>query len=177
MLGPAALGTLCCAASAVCYTVSSICMRKVSALHCDPFWAICCKESVAAAVIGPVLLLRAVRGRLVLPSFRMLALLVAVGLATQIVANAGGNWAYGIVGLAVIIPTTYGTLLIAGAVLGWVMLGEHVSLRTATALAILLLAIAVTRLRGRQASRSMAAVSDVAAPAHCWSAWPLSPAA
>jgi drug/metabolite transporter (DMT)-like permease len=144
--------------------VANICMRKVSALHCDPIWATCCKESVTAGVVGPILLVQALRGITVLPSFRILALLAAVGLANQVVGNAGAQWAFGVVGLAVIIPTTYGTLLIAGAVLGRVMLGEHVSPRTAVALAVLLLSIAVLGCGAGAASRSVAAASDAAAP-------------
>jgi drug/metabolite transporter (DMT)-like permease len=156
-LSPAALGTACCIASAILYTAANICMRQVSALHCDPIWALFCKESVTALIAAPILLAQAYRGTLVVPRRRTLAMLVAVGLAVEVVANVGWLWALGVVGLAVAISADFGTMLIASAVLGRAMLGEHVSPRTMYALGMLLLAIVVLSCGAGEVSRSVAA--------------------
>jgi len=59
------------------------------------------------------------------------------------VANLGMQWAFGVVGLAVAIPIDFGALLITSAILGYLLLDEHVSLRTVAALGLLLLAVAL----------------------------------
>ena len=69
--------------------------------------------------------------------------LIAMGLATELIGNIGTQWGYSIVGLAVMIPATTGFLLVATAVFGAVLLGERVSARNAAALALLIVALIV----------------------------------
>jgi drug/metabolite transporter (DMT)-like permease len=61
-LRPAVLGTICCAVSAVGYTAANGCMRQLSALGADPTWAVCIKETFTVVVVGPWVLVRALRG-------------------------------------------------------------------------------------------------------------------
>ena len=96
------------------------------------------------------------RGRPVLPPLRTLALLALVGLAVEVVANVGMQWALGIIGLAVQIPIDFGVMLIASALLGSKVLGEPNSARTVAALALLLLSIVLLGCSAGAASRSVA---------------------
>ena len=73
--------------AAVCYTIGSICMRQVSALGCDPSWAVCVKESITVLVIGPCLIYRAVRGLRVFPPVKILFILILAGLVDQLLGN------------------------------------------------------------------------------------------
>lgn len=102
---------------------------------------ICVKELVAVGVVGPWLLWRWMAGDRVIPSGAMLAILVAVGLAVQLVGNLGQQYAFGVVGLAVAVPVVYCLMLTTAALLGRLVLGERIALRTATALVILLVSI------------------------------------
>ena len=140
-LRPVVGGTACCVVSALGYAGASICMRWLAELKCDPMWAVANKELVAVVVVGPWLLWRMFRRLPVFPSGRALAVLVGVSLAVQLGANLGVQWSFGVVGLAVAIPAIFGIMLTASAVLGWMLLGERVSRRSAAAIGVLLVSL------------------------------------
>jgi len=108
-------------------------------------WVICNKELVSVVAVGPWLLYQTFRGTPVLPRHpegtRLLALLVLVGLANQVGANLGLQWALGVVGLAVSTPVVFGVMLTASALLGLGFLGERVSRRSILAIGLLLAAL------------------------------------
>jgi len=159
-LSPTVAGTLCCATAALSYTMASICMRQLSALRCDEMWAICNKELVTVLAAGPWLLVAACRGRRVLPSWRTVAALLLVGLAVQLAGNLASQWAYGKVGLAIVIAANVGTTLIASALMGRLFLGERVSLRSAGALAMLLGSLGLLAMGAEAAGRQVSPASD-----------------
>jgi drug/metabolite transporter (DMT)-like permease len=148
-------GTLCCAVSAVTYTVASICMRQLRAIGCDPMWATCTKEAVTVAVVGPWLLSEALRGRRVLPPWPMLATLLLVGLAVQWGGNLCSQWAYGFVGLGIVISANFGAALTAATVLGRLFLGERVSPRSAASVALLLASLGLLALGAEGAGKAI----------------------
>jgi len=156
---PVVAGTACCVISALGYTAANICMRRLAEMQVDPIWATSNKESVTVLVLGPWLAWQAIRGRIAMPSPRALAALVVVGLAVQLAANVGVQWAYGIVGLAIVIPTVFGVSLTATAVLGQSLLGERVSGRSVLALGLLVMSIALLSLGAGTAHRSVVASS------------------
>ena len=159
---PAAWAMLWCALSAVAYTATNICMRRVTQWHVDAVWATWCKESLTAMLVAPVLLAQAVRGRRVLPPPRTLASLLLVGLAVEIGGNIGCQWAFGVVGLATVIAMVVGTMLIASAAMGALLLGEAVSGRTAVSLGLLVLSVAALYAAAGNVSRSVAADTTAA---------------
>jgi len=163
-LNPTVAGTICCVISALGYTASNICMRRLSTpeFDCDPAWIIFNKELVTVVIVGPWLLARTVRRMPTWPSLRALAALVLVGLCVQLVANLGVQWALGIVGLAVTIPAIFGVMLTASAVLGRILLGERVSMRSAGAIALLIVALVLLGLSANAAGRSIAASGQTA---------------
>jgi drug/metabolite transporter, DME family len=151
---PALSGTACCLISALAGTAANICMRQLTTLQCNPTWAVFGREAVTTAIVTPWLLYQIVGGRPALPSGRTLTLIVLVGLLIQVVGNICVQWAMGLVGLAVAIPAEYGLMIVGGALLGRVWLGEHVSLRSATAISLLLVALVFLGLGAEGAGRS-----------------------
>ncbi len=148
---PAAFGTACCVMAAVFYTLSSICMRQVAALNCDPSWAVCVKESVTVLVVGPFLIYRALRGLPVFPPLKILFILILAGLADQLLGNLGWQWSVGIVGLAVTVPAAFGVMITSSAVFGRIFLGEIVTPRSMGAIALLLVSLALLSLGAESA--------------------------
>ncbi len=142
-LSPVAAGTACCVVSALGYAAAQICLRQLDQMGADPMWVICNKELVTVVAVGPWLLCRAYRGLSVVPSVRVLMLLIAVGLAVQVGANLGVQWALSVVGLAVAVPLIFGVMLTASAVMGLMVLGERVSPRSMLAIGLLLAALAL----------------------------------
>lgn len=145
-LDPAVVGTACCVASAVGYTAANICLRKLAALGADEMWVTCVKEVVTVSVIGPWLVWQSSRGRRVVPEPRVLVALVLVGLAVQLAGNLSVQWAFGQVGIAVTVPAIFGVMLTAGAVLGLVIIGERLSLRSVAAVGVLIVSIVLLSL-------------------------------
>jgi drug/metabolite transporter, DME family len=155
------LGTVFCAVAAIFYTGSSICMRQVSALHCDPGWAVCVKESLTVLLIGPLLIYRAMRGLPVFPPAKLLFILILAGLADQLLGNLGWQWALGIVGLAVTVPAAFGVMLASGAIFAWIALGERVTPRSMGAIGLLLISLVLLSLGAESAGKIMAESSYV----------------
>ena len=155
-LSPVVAGTACCAVSAVGYTAANACMRQLNGLGVDPMWAVCNKELVTVAVVGPWLVWQSARRRLRPTPFTSLAVLAAVGLAVQMGANLGLQWAFGVVGLAVAIPAVFSAMLTASGLLGWLILGERVSGRSIRAIGLLLVSLVFLGLAARAAGKSVA---------------------
>jgi len=158
-LSPVVAGTACCVVSALGYTAANVCMRRLTELKCDPTWAVCNKELVTVIVVGSWLLLRAVHGHRVLPPWPTLLLLALVGLATQLGANLGLQWALGKVGLALAIPAIFGVMLTASAAMGIAFLGERVSRRSVAAIGLLLVSLAFLSLGAGAVGESVSASS------------------
>ncbi|MBU4397709.1 MAG: EamA family transporter [Planctomycetes bacterium] len=154
-------GVAFCLLSALGYTASNICMRQLTAVHCDTFWAVFNRELVAPVFIGTWLLWQAVRGRRWLPAGRELGLLLLVGLLIQVAGNVCVQWSLGVVGLAVTIPAMFGAMITGGAVIGRVWLGERVSGRSITAVAMLLGSLALLGVGAEAAGRSIAEAEAV----------------
>jgi DME family drug/metabolite transporter len=161
----AAFGTACCAAAAAFYTVSSICMKQVSALNCDPSWGVCVKESITVLAIGPFLIYQAVRGQKVFPPGKILLIIILAGLADQLLGNLGWQWSVGVVGLSVTVPAVFGVMITGGAVFGWILLGEKVTPRSMGAIglllaSLLLLGLGANSMIGTTAKSSHTPIAD-----------------
>jgi DME family drug/metabolite transporter len=153
-LTPAAAGALCCVVAMLGYSAANACMNQLSLMQCVPTWAVCNKELITVLAIGPWLLRQAWRRRSGFPRGRPLAILIAVGLATELIGNIGIQWGYEIVGLSVMVPAYTGFLLVASTFLGGVLLGERVSARNLAAVGLLLLAVTLLGVGSAQAAPS-----------------------
>lgn len=152
-----------CLVSALAYTAVNVCMRRLTTLHCDPFWAVFNRELVTTLLVGPWVLWRAIGGRPTLPAGRALRQLLLVGLLIQVVGNVCAQWALGVVGLAISIPAVFGAMMTGGAVLGHFWLGERVSHRSMAAIGLLLASLVLLG-QGAESARRLAVGPDGVAP-------------
>ncbi len=149
------LGVGFCASAAILYASANLGLRWL-AVDANPILSICVKESVSLVVVGPWLLWLLLRGQRVFPGRQAVGRLCLVGLSTQLIGNVPMLWALGIVGLAIGIPVMIGVNLVASALLGLVLLGERVSLRSAAALGLLIVAVILLSLGAGQTNQSIA---------------------
>jgi drug/metabolite transporter (DMT)-like permease len=153
----AAAGVLLGVVAAVCYTGTNIALRGVTRGG-DSDWAIwvTALKSLPGALAAWILLAdRAARGLPTLPSPRTTLLLLAVGLAVQAGGNLFFQWSLAMCGLALAVPTVFATLILTGATLGRVWLGESVSPRSAAAMGLLIAAIAMLGYGAEAASKAL----------------------
>ncbi len=155
----ASLGTACCLASALGYTVVNACKRLLT-VHCDRPMMLCVQDSVSVAVVGAWLLWQARRGRGAVPPRRALAGVVLVGLASQFLGNLPVLWAMSVVGLGATITALYGMGLVGAALFGRLFLGEQVSLRSAAAVALLIASVILIGFGAGPTNDSLTASAD-----------------
>jgi drug/metabolite transporter (DMT)-like permease len=80
---------------------------------------------------------------------------VLVSTLSQIAGNVAFQWALGVVGMALSVPLTMGTIILSGATLGALCLGEKVELLNSISMIILIVAIGVLSFGTDDASRSV----------------------
>ncbi|MCA9188473.1 MAG: DMT family transporter [Pirellulaceae bacterium] len=139
---------------AVVYTAANTCLR--SATHCDPMW-VCFWKSLPVAVLTAVPFMWHVRGecrRAVSRSDWSLLMGVTV---LSLWGNFMFQIALGVIGLALAVPVTLGSVIVSGAVLGRFLLGESLTRQIMLALAVLITAIFVLSFGADDASRSLVA--------------------
>lgn len=149
---PGVLGVGFCAMAALFYSASSICMRQVSALNCDPSWAICIKELVTVLVVAPIVIYRIMRGLPLVPSMKILGILIAAGLVDQLLGNLCWQSSVKVIGLVVTVPTTFGVMIASSAVFGRFLLGEKVTSRSMGAIAVLMVSLVLLSLGAESTS-------------------------
>jgi DME family drug/metabolite transporter len=154
-VSPTLLGVGFCTSAAVLYASANLCLRWL-AVDADPVWSICVKESVALAVVGPWLAYLLMQGGRVFPGWQAVGRLCLAGLATQLLGNVPMLWALGIVGLTIAIPVMIGVNLVASALLSRVLLGERISLRSALALGLLIVAVILLSFGAGETNQSIA---------------------
>lgn len=135
-------------ASAVLYTASNICLR--ASVEYDRVWVQCIKEVPIVVLIGPWLLVRWRRGQHILPPMRVVGIIFCSALLVHFVGNLSFQRALEIVGISLAVPIVLGTIIVVGAVLSRVFLGEVISRQSLVAVAILLAAIGLLGLAAYQ---------------------------
>ncbi len=150
---PLVFGSICGLLSAVGYTAANVCLRAVS--HCDPVWVSTVKAAPTVILFSPWLVLLWRRGERIIPARRVLGILLIASLVCQLFGNVAFQWSLGIVGIALTVPLTLGTMIIAGAIMGRIYLHESVTARMAISLMVLIAAICVLSLGAGEASSSI----------------------
>ena len=145
--------------SSVGYTAANICLR--SATEVDPVWVSCVKAFPMTAMMLPVLLWQGSKGRQVFPGPRALWFLVVASLLGQVAGNVAFQWGLGVIGIALSVPLTLGTLIVAGAAMGWIFLREVVTLRSTASIVVLIVAMTVLSLGAKDASASIAGLQEI----------------
>jgi len=156
-LDPTVLGTALGLISAVCYTITNIYLRHV-AVNQELGWSIWISaiRTVPVALLTGSLTLRLYsRGEPAFGSPRLMAKLFVVALFVQLAGNVAFQWCLGAVGLALAVPLCLGTMIVAGALLGRLWLGEGITTRTAVSMLLLISSIIVLSLGAKTAGSEM----------------------
>ena len=135
------------------YSTANIFLRMVS--DQDPAWVSCVKAIPTLVFVIPWLLLRYQKGHRTPPSRRLVLLMTAVSIVGHLAGNVVFQWSLGIIGLALAVPVTTGSMILASAVLGWWLLKEQVSNRTIVAIIILFAAIVLLSFGSDEATESV----------------------
>ncbi len=135
------------------YSTANIFLRMVS--DQDPAWVSCVKAIPTLVFVIPWLLLRYQKGHRTPPSRRLVLLMTAVSIVGHLAGNVVFQWSLGIIGLALAVPVTTGSMILASAVLGWWLLKEQVSNRTIVAILILFAAIVLLSFGSDEATESV----------------------
>jgi drug/metabolite transporter (DMT)-like permease len=153
----AVLGVGCCILAAISYTIANACLKQLSTMReIDPAWATCIRESSAFVFACLCILVQIMRKKSFFPPWKEIGILVAVGLAVQMIGNLGILWAMGKVGLAVTIPTSSGMQLLACALGGRFLFGERLTVRSCVALGLLAIALIFLGMGAETAGKSNA---------------------
>lgn len=147
------LGTVYGLLAAVGYTAANVFLR--SAVHTDPYWVSAVKAVPTVLLFGPLLLVRAAKAMPLAPPGRPMAWLAAAAVVGQLCGNVAFQWSLGVIGIALTVPLCLGTMIMAGAWLGWSSLGEGVTRRTAISIVLLVLAVSVLSLGAPAAHASL----------------------
>jgi DME family drug/metabolite transporter len=158
-LDPVLVGTLFGVLASITYTVANMALRHV-AKPGDIDWAIWVSavKAVPAAMAAWVLIAyRASRGLPALPPRQFVLPLLLAGLVMQLGGNMMFQLALGLGGLALTVPLMFAALIITGAWMGRLVLGEGISYRSGMAMAVLIAAIVLLSTGAEDAAKSMTA--------------------
>ncbi|MBM4093666.1 MAG: DMT family transporter [Planctomycetes bacterium] len=147
---PFVFGSCCGLASAVGYTAANAFLRAVT--DCDVVWVSCVKAFPTVAIFGPWLALRCFQKPKPVP-WRQLTVLIATSVVCQLLGNVVFQWSLGIVGMAMVVPLTLGTMIVSSAFMGRLFLRESVTFRMAISSLLVILAIVVLSLGAGDASQ------------------------
>ena len=136
-------GLLCCMISASAYSGANIAMKQLSDLGTNDCWATAGRETMTVLIVGPYLLWQTVRNRDYWPSWKIISLLIVMGLGTQLIGNLGYQFSLGVIGLSLTIPIIFASMLVTTALTSVIFLREKISLRAFCAICLLGLAIGV----------------------------------
>ena len=140
-------------ASSIGYTATNVCLRQVSSLN--PIWVSFLKALPTMALAAPWLIWAVARNKGAAPRGRQWWWLVMGGVVGQLGGNISLQWAFDVIGLAMAVPLTTGSLIVAGAWLSRQFLGETQSRQNMFANAILVGAVAVLSLGARDALQAV----------------------
>jgi len=157
ILDPWVLGTICGLVAAVGYTATNAFLRTLS--HCDPFWVSAVKTTPTALLLSPWFLVIWQRGERLFPPWRTILLIIAASLCGQLIGNVMFQLALGEVGLALTVPLCLGGMIVTASILARLVLHEPLTVRSAAALGVLILAIVVLSLGANKAHQSIVSTS------------------
>lgn len=159
--GPAFKGLVYGVISATAYAATNIGLRDVSRPS-DFDWAIwvSCLKAVPTTLVAYMLLVhRGAIGLPVLPERKVWLPLIATGLMMHFGGNVSFQWALGYAGLAVVVPLCFAALILTGAAMGRIFLGEPVTPRAALAIAVLVSSIILLSVGTDEAAHTLDAAA------------------
>ena len=137
--------------SVLFYSCTLVCLRYVAEDH-DPMW-ITAVRAVPIAVISWFLVLRRARqGRPAFPPAKTMGVLILAAVFVQFAGNLCMQWGLGQIGLSMCVPLMFSSMILGGALLGWVVLGEVNTKRTYVAFSFVIGAISCVGLASSHAA-------------------------
>ncbi|MGD9646286.1 MAG: DMT family transporter [Pirellulales bacterium] len=159
----AVTGTLLGLCSAVAYTLTNILLRHLATDH-DPCWVSCLKAAPTVVIAALLMSTPRARARAAWPTGRLLATLIGTGVAVQLGGNLAFQLGLATIGLALTVPLCFGTLILAGAVMGRAWLGEAITPRALAAMALFVAAIGLLAWHAEAARDAIAQSEQSIAP-------------
>lgn len=130
--------------SSLGYTAANIGLRQVAGVN--PVWVAFIKSLPTIALALPWLIIAVKQKGVKLPDRKVMAMLIGGGVTGQIGGNICFQWSLNVIGLALAVPLTTGSLIVAGAIMARFLLGETISGRNLVANAVMILAVCVLSL-------------------------------
>ena len=154
--------TTCGMLSAVGYMSANICLRSVT--HLDPFWVSCIKALPTVIIVAPFVFSRLLQSQRIFSSPRVIMAILLASVIGQMAGNVCFQWSLGVVGIALAVPLTMGAMILSGAVLGRVVLGDPITMRMGIASSVLVAAIAILSLGAPAANATISQVAHGSDP-------------
>lgn len=151
------LGVLLGICAAVGYSGANLALRQL-AIPNDPGWAVwvTANKAIPAALVAWFMIMRQwSRGEPGLPPGRLIWRLILVGLLMQYAGNFMFQWSLSMGGLAVTVPVCFSMLIISGAWMSKLICNEDISVKTMSAIGILIVSVAVLSSGAGSATESM----------------------
>jgi DME family drug/metabolite transporter len=130
---------------------------------CDIVWVSAVKAMPTVVFMAPWLWLMIRRGEPLFRSWHVVGMVAAAGLGGQLIGNVSFQFALSELGVALTVPLTLGGMIVSASILSRVFLHEPITLKSASALGVLLIAICVLSLGAREAGESVSR-STVSSP-------------
>lgn len=139
--------------SAVGYTAANIFLR--AAADVDPVWVSFIKSLPTVVIFTPWVLWQLRQSHPMFPDRKAIGVLILAALIGHLAGNVVFQWSLGVIGIALAVPLTLGTIILGGTFWGTVGLKEPLSLTMAVAMGVLIGAIAILSLGAEDASISI----------------------
>lgn len=126
--------------AAVGYSAANLALRGLSGRYGDSSWSIwvTAMKAVPTMLLASFLLVRRFRrGDSLFPSTKAVGPLFLAALLMQFGGNLGFQMALGHIGLAITVPLVFALIIVAGAVLGKLYLGDSVARRTVISMLVM----------------------------------------
>ncbi len=143
--------------SAVGYTAANVFLRAL--VDCDPVWVSCVKSVPTILLIGPWLIVLAVRHVRIVPPRNTLLAIIFGALIGQLAGNVMFQWSLGVIGIALTVPIALGSIIIGGAILGRIFLHETITARTLISITLLIASVFVLSLGAADAHSTVQSTS------------------
>ena len=153
------VGTALALVSAVLYTATNMCLKAAADSNLDPYWIACLKAVPTLALTVALVGWDRSRGKRLGLTGRDWLALTLTGLIAHIGGNVAFQWGLGIVGLAAAVPLTFSMILVGGALMGRIWLGEGITTRSIVAIAILCASIALLGMHAEAARGELPATA------------------
>lgn len=135
------IGTILAFVSAILYTATNMCLKAAAESHLNPYWISLLKAVPTFVLAGAIVAWDRKQGKPIGLSASNWFWLIMTGLLAHLGGNVTFQKGLEVVGLAAAVPLVFSMILVGGAVLGRVWLGEGITLRSVAAITVLCISI------------------------------------